>query len=430
LTNSSFSQTFVDSNIIKGIWRTNENNTLGCIDSFLHLNDYWYYYYFRLDTLFLIEHYKGFSKDNYSEMYKTEFIDSFNFKIKRIGNINEKDDKLESCRNVKAFIDTNVKFQGLFFSFSPVMSKHPPFSFEIDSVGNYYFITRKKLKRWVYKEFGSYSSGRLSDLNLKKLSDYFKTSLLDSFPSFGGRGLDAPYYHIDLKYNNRVKRFEGKDFPEYKYDFLNYMFELYDIMMNDSIFKVVEDSFKIESNKFQLRSNLKSKIGYPKLDIKIIDSSKLVINEISRMYSTSLTAGEYNYTILEDTLTVYKPSLIEIKSTPTNSDSVIIKIIGYDSRYSEPVPFWRLNIESKIFKSKSDGVLILKIRKSNSSINLVGKNFSWHNEKISLIPNANSEIKLYFRSNRLRNSEELIFKKRNGENGFYSHREYPLVLEE
>lgn len=87
LTNSSYSQSFVDSNAIKGIWRTNENRTLACKDSFLYLNGYWYNYYFRHDTLFLLDHYKEFNKNNYSEIYKTEFVDSFSFKIKRIGNI-------------------------------------------------------------------------------------------------------------------------------------------------------------------------------------------------------------------------------------------------------------------------------------------------------------------------------------------------------
>ena len=50
--NFSFGQQFVDSNSIKGIWRTNENKTLICMDSFLYLEDDCYNYYFNEDTLF------------------------------------------------------------------------------------------------------------------------------------------------------------------------------------------------------------------------------------------------------------------------------------------------------------------------------------------------------------------------------------------
>lgn len=430
LTNSGFSQTFVDSNTIKGIWRTNDDETLICVDSFLYLNDYCYNYYFNRDTLFLLDHYKEFNKNTYSEMYKTEFVDSFNFKIKRIGNITRKYDRLKSCRNIKAYIDTSIKFQGLFFAASPNYSNFAPFSFEIDSVGNYYFSTRKKLKRWKYKNFRSYSSGKLNDSNLKKLYEHFKTSLLDSMPSSGGMAIDAPSYHIDLKYNNRVKRFEGTDFPEYKYDFLNYMFELYEVMVKDSTFKVVDDSFKIEFNKFQLRSSLKSKIGYPELDIKILDLTRLVINKISRMYSTRLTPDVYSYTIVEDTLTLYKRPVVEIKSSPTSADSVVIKINGF-SRDSKPFFYFSLNLESEYYKSKLNGELYLKFKKSNSPLSFYCTDFKSHEEKNILItPDANKEIFIEFIRWQLRTGQEFIFKKRNGENGFYLDNGYPLVLEE
>ena len=138
--------------------------------------------------------------------------------------------------------DSALYFNMLYFSSTPCYGSCPSMEFEIDILGNFYFIG--KMNTGKYK--GKYQ-GRLTTKQFHTLKEILKSSALDHMPINLRGGIDAPNYNLTINYNGKIKAITGGHaFPYFNqplFEFLLTIFE--DIKMK----KTKEINFTLKNEK-------------------------------------------------------------------------------------------------------------------------------------------------------------------------------------
>lgn len=120
--------------------------------------------------------------------------------------------------------DSDLKFDRLYFRSTPCYGTCPSMEFEIDSLGNLYFIGQMNTGKYKGKYYGM-----LTAKQLDSLVEILKLSALDYMPENLAGGIDAPDYNLIISYNGRTKKITGGHaYPYFNkplYDYLLTIFE-------------------------------------------------------------------------------------------------------------------------------------------------------------------------------------------------------------
>lgn len=179
----------------------------------------------------------------YSKVFFENEDNSYAFKFHSDPNsvdLNEND--IYTLVSKTTLYDTDMEFNRLYFSSTPCYGTCPSMEYEIDSLGNLYFIGKMNTGRYKGNFYGTLTSEQFDDF-----VEILKSNALDNIPEKLGGGIDAPDYNLIISYNGKTKKITGGHaYPYFNKSLFGYLLTIFEEV---KMKKAKEINFKLTTKK-------------------------------------------------------------------------------------------------------------------------------------------------------------------------------------